>query len=389
MIYFGFKKNSCLLLFSLLFYLTTTAQTNLLLNGGFEDVNTCTEYQSECGVEAWFYLKDVQAQMLKNETNAPLLGNNSFGIFYKWNGYKGFSPVIGAILPCGLQKNKKYTLKGIIAAKLNPQLILTPGVCLGQRFFVPRRPFSKTMSPDSITTIKKLPGSSFYQFEYSFTADGTEKYLTFGTYIHEDTTGAKKQLVGIQTVSLVLDNFQLMPENKMETTCTDFLFNKEIIYQYNFRHKAMDYALYGKGELPLTLNTTDSSYFTREEIPVAIPQTDTLLLGDVLFDFNKSILKPEALDMLKTFFVSNTNTYEIDSINVEGHTDSIGTDERNLALSLERCESVKQWLIENKVVGNTTIQIHPFGELKPIASNNTKEGRAINRRVEIIIFRKP
>lgn len=389
MIFLKYKKNGCLLLFSLLFYLSTKAQTNLLLNGSFEDVNTCTEYQSECGVEAWFYLRDVQAQMLGNETNTTVLGNNSFGIFYKWIGYKDFSPVIGTILPCGLQKDKRYTFKGMIAAKLNPQLILKPGICLGPRFFVPRRPFSKTMNPDSITAVKSLPGTSFFLFEFSFTANGTEKYLTFGTYINEDTTGAKKQLIGVQTVSLVLDNFQLIPEDGQETICPDFLLNKENIYQYNFRHKEMDYSLFGKGELPIHLFTNDSSYFTREEKPVAAPKTDTLLLGDVFFDFNKAILKPAALDMLKTFFLSHNKNAGIDSIYVEGHTDSIGSDESNLALSGERCQTVKEWLIENKVANHDAIQVLPFGESKPIATNNTAEGRAINRRVEMIIFRKP
>lgn len=383
------KKNGCLFFFSLFFYFSPKAQTNLLLNGSFEDVNTCTEYQSECGVEAWFYLKDVQAQMLGNEINTTLLGNNSFGIFYKWNGYENFSPVIGSILPCGLQKGKRYTFKGIIAAKLDPQLILRPGICMGQQFFVPRRPFSKTMYPDSITVIKSIPGSSFFQFEFCFIADGSEKYLTFGTYINKDTTGAKKQLIGVQTVSLVLDNFQLIPGDGQETICPGFLANKEKIYEYNFRHKEMDYSLFGRGELPIKLSTNDSSYFTKEEKPVAVPKTDTLLLGDVFFDFNKAVLKPAALDILKAFFLNNNKNSGIDSIYVEGHTDSIGADERNLTLSLERCESVKQWLMENKVLNTDNIQVHPFGESKPIARNNTADGRAINRRVEMIIFKKP
>ena len=133
------------------------AQTNLLFNGSFEDVNTCTEYNSECGVEGWFYLKDVKAQMLSNETNTKLLGVNSFGIYYNWLGYSGFSPVIGTVLPCALQKNNRYTFKGVISALLNPKLNFRAGICMGEKFYVPRRPFSKNMQPDSVVLLKAIP----------------------------------------------------------------------------------------------------------------------------------------------------------------------------------------------------------------------------------------
>ncbi|HUM46534.1 MAG TPA: hypothetical protein PLD84_06385, partial [Chitinophagales bacterium] len=263
-----------------------SAQTDLLLNGGFEDINTCTEYNAECGVEGWFYLKEVKAQMLNNEVPSKLLGANSFAIFYNWAGYTGFTPVIGTILPCGLQKGNRYIFKGIISALLNPKLIFKPGICVGERFYVPNRPFSKTMQPDSIIHLTEIPRTNFHSFEYSFVADGTEKYLTFGTFIEEDTVGGKKKLTGTQTVSLTLDNFQLIPENKKETTCPDFLINKEKIYSYNFRHKEMDYSLYGKGDIAINFTKNDSSFITQIKEPPPPPlKPDTLKLGDVFFDF--------------------------------------------------------------------------------------------------------
>jgi len=380
---FSLALTTCLLQFSI-----SNAQTNLLLNGGFEDVNTCTEYNAECGVEGWFYLKDVKAQMLSNETNTSLLGTNSFGIFFNWLGYEKFTPVIGAIIPCGLQKGNSYTFRGIVSAKLNPKLILNAGVCLGQRFYVPNRPFSKTLKPDSIVIIKAVPNTTFFQFEYNFIADGTEKYLTFGTYIKEDTTGAKKKLIGVQTVSLMLDNFELIPANPKETTCPDFLINKQKIYDYNFRHKEMDYSLFGKGELAITFTNDDSSFITKIKEPPPPPlKPDTLKLGDVFFDFNKADLKPSAIKMLQSFFIRSSSS--IDSIYIEGHTDSIGSDTRNLELSRQRCESIRKWLLQNNVVPETAMQVHPYGKSKPVATNTTAQGRAMNRRVEMIVFRKP
>ena len=387
----SFLRNKAVLfiLIYLVKYNSVKAQTNLLLNGGFEDVNTCTEYSAECGVEGWFYLKDVKAQILGNETNTNLLGTYSFGIFYNWLGYTDFTPIIGALLPCGLQKGNHYMFKGIISAKLNPKLILQAGICLGQKFYVPRRPFSKNLNPDSIVAIKKIPETNFYQFEYSFVATGEEKYLTFGTYIKEDTTGAKKKLIGTQTVSIVLDNFQLISEDKRETTCPDFVLNKKEIYGYNFRHKEMDYSLYGRGELAIAFTTDDSNHLTQiKEPPKSLPKSDTLKLGDVFFDFNKANLNADALKMLDTYFIKKSNATSIDSIYVEGHTDSIGTDSRNLQLSRQRCESITSWLQLNNIITAEQIQIHPFGKSKPVATNSTPQGRAMNRRVEMIVFRK-
>jgi outer membrane protein OmpA-like peptidoglycan-associated protein len=383
------NKAAILILFVLLHRLPAAAQVNLLLNGGFEEVNTCTEYDAECGVEGWFYLKDVKAQMLSNDIATNLLGTNSFGIYYNWQGYTGFTPIIGTILPCGLQKGSRYTFKGIISARLNPKLLLKAGICTGQKFYVPNRPFAKQMQPDSIIQMTPVPATNFFEFEYNFTAAGTEKYLTFGTYIEEDTAGAKKKLIGVQTVSLVLDNFQLIPFNKNETLCAAYLSNKRKIYDYNFRHKEMDYSLYGKGELAIQFNNNDSNSVTQTKGPVvSYFHPDTLKLGDVFFDFNKAVLKPAALNMLEIFFIKNKNPLPVDSIYVEGHTDSIGTDKRNLTLSLQRCESVRQWLLLNSILSASGIQIHPFGKSRPFASNITPEGRALNRRVELIIFRR-
>jgi outer membrane protein OmpA-like peptidoglycan-associated protein len=210
-------------------------------------------------------------------------------------------------------------------------------------------------------------------------ATGTERYLTFGTYIAQDSAN-KKKLTGTQTVTIVLDDFQLIPDDQTEGECPAFAVNKTSIYKYNYRHKEMDYSLYGKGELAIPYDKTDSNFLTREK---QIPPP-----GDVFFDFNKATLKSDAAKMLATFFLGKTDLATVDSIYVEGHTDSIGTDKRNMALSLQRCESIRQWLLLNSVVANAGIQVHPFGKTRPIATNSTPQGRALNRRVELIVFRK-
>jgi outer membrane protein OmpA-like peptidoglycan-associated protein len=74
-------------------------------------------------------------------------------------------------------------------------------------------------------------------------------------------------------------------------------------------------------------------------------------------------------------------------IEIMGHTDALGEDDYNLDLSRRRAESVLQFLFENKI-SKSRLRSHGEGEGKPIASNETDEGRAQNRRVEFIVIKK-
>lgn len=368
--------------------INTYAQTNLLLNGGFDDVNVCTEYKAECGVEGWFYLRDVKVQMLAADSVSQLTGSNSIAILYNWIGYTAFTPVFGTLLPCNLQAGKNYTLKGLMNVTLNPKLNFKAGVCFGEWFYVPRRPFVARMQPDSILSITPIPDTKFVEFEYHFTANGHERYLTFGSFIHKDSLAGKTPLIGTQTVTMILDRFILTPDDPDEIRCDAYAANKAIIYQYDFRHKEMDYSLYGRGQLAIAPEFDDTSFTQQRKEPIpSVIKTDTLKLGDVLFDFNKANLKPAALQLLRSYFTTGQMA-GIDSVYIEGHTDSVGTDSRNLLLSGQRSEAVRNWLLQNGWSPGTPLAIHPFGKTRPVATNRTEEGRAQNRRVELILFRK-
>jgi OOP family OmpA-OmpF porin len=68
---------------------------------------------------------------------------------------------------------------------------------------------------------------------------------------------------------------------------------------------------------------------------------------------------------------------------IQGHTDSIGSEEYNLNLSKRRAEMVKKYLIEECGIAEDGLLTKGYGEDRPVASNGTKEGRQINRRVEL------
>jgi outer membrane protein OmpA-like peptidoglycan-associated protein len=114
------------------------------------------------------------------------------------------------------------------------------------------------------------------------------------------------------------------------------------------------------------------------------------LSGDVLFDYDKAALKPEAEQALKKVAVVLSQFPE-SKVTVEGYTDSKGTKAANMQLSRERAQAVKDWLVRNGGVLATNISTKGLGEQYPVAPNTNKDGtdnplgRALNRRVSIIV----
>ena len=119
--------------------------------------------------------------------------------------------------------------------------------------------------------------------------------------------------------------------------------------------------------------------------PVPAIEANNLLItldSGVLFDVDKYNLRPEAQEILKNLAVVLKEA-DIKSFEIDGHTDSDASDEYNKTLSDNRAKSVKEFLSSQGVKAN--IITNGYGESKPIASNDTPEGKQKNRRVEIII----
>ena len=105
---------------------------------------------------------------------------------------------------------------------------------------------------------------------------------------------------------------------------------------------------------------------------------------NVLFDFDKANLKPEAIRQLEPVIQALKEQPSL-RVQVAGHTDSVGTDAYNMGLSKRRAESVADYLIKNSPTARENLTVEWFGKRNPIASNATAEGRAQNRRVEITL----
>lgn len=122
--------------------------------------------------------------------------------------------------------------------------------------------------------------------------------------------------------------------------------------------------------------------FGADELKAALDKDGKVILHGILFDLDKSTLKQQSEDQLYhivTLLLNNPGM----KLEIQGHTDNQGKDEYNLKLSKNRAETVSNYL-QLFGIDKQRLKTQGLGETKPIASNDTEEGRAQNRRVELI-----
>lgn len=109
-----------------------------------------------------------------------------------------------------------------------------------------------------------------------------------------------------------------------------------------------------------------------------------IVLRGVQFDFDSSEIRSDAKPVLDRAVEILGENGEVNVV-VDGYTDSVGTDEYNLALSIRRAEAVYRYLV-NRGIAPERLRVEGFGEARPVASNDTDSGRAQNRRVELRVM---
>jgi OOP family OmpA-OmpF porin len=109
--------------------------------------------------------------------------------------------------------------------------------------------------------------------------------------------------------------------------------------------------------------------------------------SDVLFDFDKADIRPDAAGVLQQVVRSLNKRYAGRDIQVDGHTDAQGSDAYNDRLSVRRAESVERWLAGHGIAAGR-ISTHGYGESEPVATNATDAGRQKNRRVVIGVSKR-
>jgi OOP family OmpA-OmpF porin len=117
--------------------------------------------------------------------------------------------------------------------------------------------------------------------------------------------------------------------------------------------------------------------------PPPVKERVSIILN-ILFDFDKAVVKDKYYADVKQI-ADLMQEFPDKNITIEGHTDNFGTEEYNKKLSGERAASVRQYLIDKFGINGSRLTSVGYGEEKPIASNDTAEGRQKNRRVEAVL----
>jgi len=115
--------------------------------------------------------------------------------------------------------------------------------------------------------------------------------------------------------------------------------------------------------------------------PAPAPVQKKIVLRGVNFDFDKANIRPDATPILKEAANILKDNAAL-KVAVEGHTDAKGSDDYNLKLSMRRATAVKAFLVQEGVAEGR-LSTRGLGESQPVASNETDDGRAQNRRVEL------
>ena len=348
---------------------------SLLLNGNFEEENICTEYKVNCAPEAWLTNDDGYHNYPKN----PALAYEGYHCLSleAGHGKKSYKRTfIRSQLLCGLQKQNKYRLEFYVRS---PYPILDSiGVLFSaEDFLFDRRPLQVVQPSfylkESKTQLKK--DSDWQHVSFDYTARGDELFITIGNFSKGDITGYSGNSIDPHFL-VFIDAVSLVPLDPREVLCSDWQSTMAEIYDQDERHDFLRKKIIANRKY-------DAIPGVREVKKT--PLIATLVLQEVLFESGKADLHRESYLLLDSF-CSRARGGKIDSVIVEGHTDSRGTEEMNNRLSSARVQTVLNYFASRTFVKPSRIFARAWGEAKPVADNHTSSGRQRNRRVVVFIY---
>lgn len=134
--------------------------------------------------------------------------------------------------------------------------------------------------------------------------------------------------------------------------------------------------------LPGTVRAQTAEVYSRDAMTQALATKHTYDLYGIRFDLDKAIIQRDA-DALLDDIATALQNFPQWRLRITGHTDISGTPAHNDKLSLDRANAIKQALV-NRGIAASRLEALGMGQNQPVASNNTNEGRALNRRVELV-----
>lgn len=226
-----------------------------------------------------------------------------------------------------------------------------------------------------------MGGKDIYMFDLP--ASLRPKPVTYLHGIITDIRDGKPVKAGIQVVDLATK--ELKGSAISDRVTGEYLVCLPSGGQYALNISAQGYLFYS-GNYDLRKNPNPNENFEADVSLIPIRAGTPVVLQNIFFNTASWDLLPESeteLDKLAEFIRSNPGIH----MEISGHTDNQGKDQDNLTLSLKRAESVVNYLI-TKGIDKKYLLAKGYGESKPVAGNETEEGRRQNRRTEFVIFDK-
>lgn len=192
----------------------------------------------------------------------------------------------------------------------------------------------------------------------TFTAKGGEKYLTIGNFAdfnHSAVNDMFNATAVLQGAYYYIDDVSVVCLNCPKSSI--------------------------KQEVSISDSTTGEELGARQYTPSTPPQPgDIVVLNEVYFDVDSYELMPQSYNELAVL-IAIMKTNPSMKIELRGHTDNSGTQAHNIRLSENRAKAVMDYLV-SRGIDSRRLKARGYGETKPVADNNTTEGRTLNRRVE-------
>ena len=367
-------------IFCLCFLIVTDARTQtLVLNGSFEEENVCTEYQMNCAPEAWISGFEPFSNYFKDAKFA-YHGAHFMGIVAGKTRNKYQRTFVRTQLICAPRKGNRYRIEFFVKSRHN--ILDSLGI-----YFTPydylfeKTPLQKIKPALYLKDSRMLTGDTTWtKIILDYTADGTEKFMTIANFSQRDING-ETGLPFENRFYAYVDLVTMKPLSRSELLCPGWTRVRDEIYEMNSRHDFL--------QRYVTFYRTNNKLPDPPKLhPTFQQHVDTLVVPDVLFAFDSKDLQRTSYKVLDSF-CTRIRGKRIDSIIVEGHTDSVGSNIYNWQLSIERAGTVAYFLTNNCRLRNDLIFTRSWASERPVADNRTPEGRQRNRRVEILLYIKP
>jgi len=343
------------------------------MNPGFEDENICTEFNMNCAPDGWvsncfsgnYYFRDG---------NYSVKGEHFVGIPLNTPGRTDGRYFIRTHLLCGLRKDAEYRIDFFMrSAQADLDSI---GISFFEQDPMYEKQSLKKLQPDfwlaNMIPAFETRRDNWVQVTVTYRAKGNENFLLFGDY--KKTPHKLSGRPDLQNnYYFFIDEAYLIPLNPQEKMCPSADSVRTSEYEMNERHNLLQKQsyVYSKNPPPVIFSPK-----------TVLQRIDTLVIPDVLFATNSFRLNRNAGDLLDSF-MNTTRNLIIDSVVVEGHTDSVGSYSANQVLSTNRAKAVADYL---QVHIKSVFRTAGWASDKPVADNRTAAGRQKNRRVEIYLY---